>query len=203
MKPVRPVLIAKFIFILIIIFSINTCLSETDDISHIEFSFENNVRVQKAGSEGWLNIEPGYELLSGDKISVLEESSADINIYSSLSVNLGPFTVIEFTADSSVNLISIERGQVSIETNVSTENNFDVKTPISYLKFNDCKSDILVGGDGSTEIMVFHGGINLTTIPFNDTTQTDNRIAYGRLLNTAAVSQQDVMHAATLHFRTR
>ena len=171
MKSFRPILIAICIIVLL---HFNISLSETNNGLRIKFSTENEVRVQKAGSEGWLDINPNYELLSGDKISTLEESSALINIYMHLSLQLGPFSLVEFTADSSANMIFIKQGSTILMASQSSRNIISIRTPVSILEFVSCQSDIMVGNDGSTEIKVFTGEINLTTVPNYDTTQTDS-----------------------------
>jgi hypothetical protein len=132
------------------------------DVAFVTY-LEGVARVRKPGSEGWLKIEESAIILSGDSVKTLADSRAEIRFTDDNTVRIGSSTAIEI-ADSAE--IALESGEIWMVVGQGSRIlSMKIKSPVAIAEIREAVARFSVGQDGSTEIKVYDGQIDLKILP--------------------------------------
>ncbi len=124
---------------------------------------EGAARVRKPGSEGWLKNEESAVVSAGDSVRSLADSRAEIKLADNYIIRIGPLTIIGIDDAEEVTLQSGDIWTV-IEP-IEQPGSMKIKSPITIAEIGEAVARFSVGEDGSTEIKVYDGQIDLRILP--------------------------------------
>lgn len=153
---VRPV------FVMLLILVASSSGDETSDTASMTY-LEGVVRVRKPGSEGWLKVAESTAMSAGDSAKTLADSRAEIQLMDNDIIRIGSSTIIGFGEKGELTLRSGE-----IWTAISRVGQIPstmIKLPVIIAEIREAISRFSVGEDGSTEIKVYNGQIDIRILP--------------------------------------
>ncbi len=154
---VRPV------FAMLLIFVASSRGEEnTSGVASITY-LEGVARVRKPGSEGWLKVGESAIISAGDSVKTLANSRAEIGLKDNYIIRIGSSTIIGIVDAAEVTLKS---GEIwtAIEQ-VEQITSMTIKSPVTTAEIRGAVARFSVGEDGSTEIKVYNGQIELKILP--------------------------------------
>lgn len=151
------------------VFAIILILAATSDGQEVKFDvasvtyLEGVARVRKPGSEGWLKIEESAIISAGDSLKTLADSRAEIILTDINIMRIGSSTVIGIGGSLEV---AIESGEIwtAIEQ-AGQVTSMTIRSPVTIAEIGEAVARFSVGRDGSTEIKVYEGRIDLKILP--------------------------------------
>lgn len=124
---------------------------------------EGAARVRKPGSEGWLKIEESAIVSAGDSVRLLADSRAEIKLVDNYIIRIGPLTIIGIGDAAEVTLPS---GEIwTVIKPIEQPGSMTIRSPVTIAEIGEAVARFSVGEDGSTEIKVYDGQIDLRILP--------------------------------------
>ncbi len=154
---VRPVFAVLLIFV-----ASSKGEENTSGVASVTY-LEGVARVRKPGSEGWLKVEESAIISAGDSVKTLANSRAEVRLTDNNTVRIGSSTTIGI-ADSAE--ITLESGEIwMVVGQVDRILSMKIKSPVTIAEIREAAARFSVGQDGSTEIKVYDGQIDLKILP--------------------------------------
>ena len=124
---------------------------------------EGAARVRKPGSEGWLKIEESAIVSAGDSVRSLADSRAEIKLVDNYIIRIGSSTIIGIGEAAEVTLQS---GEIWAAIKpIEQLGDMKIRSPVTIAEIGEAVARFSVGKDGSTEIRVYDGQIDLRILP--------------------------------------
>ena len=132
------------------------------DVASINY-LEGVARVRKPGSEGWLKVEESAIISAGDSVKTLADSRAEVRLTDNNTMRIGSSTTVGI-ADSAE--AAIESGEIwMVVGQVDRIVSMRIKSPVTRAEIRGAVARFSVGQDGSAEIKVYDGQIDLKILP--------------------------------------
>lgn len=132
------------------------------DVASLTY-LEGAARLRKPGSEGWLKIEESAVVSAGDSVRSLADSRAEIKLANNYIIRIGPSTIIGIGAAAEVTLQS---GDIwAVIRPIEQPGGMMIRSPVTIAEIGEAVARFSVGEDGSTEIKVYDGQIDLRILP--------------------------------------
>lgn len=131
---------------------------EIPDVASLTY-LEGAARVRKPGSEGWLKIEESESVSAGDSVRSLSDSRAEIKLADNYIIRIGSSTIIGIDGAADMTLQSGDIWAVIRPT--ERLGSMMIRSPVTIAEIGDAVARFSVGKDGSTEIKVYDGQIDL------------------------------------------
>ncbi len=124
---------------------------------------EGVARVRKPGSEGWLKVAESAVISAGDSAKTLANSRAEIQLIDNNVIRIGSSTIIGIGEKGELTLRS---GEIwTVISRVGQIPSMMIKSPVIIAEIREAISRFSVGEDGSTEIKVYNGQIDIRVLP--------------------------------------
>ncbi len=154
---VRPVFAMFLIFV-----ASSRGEENTSGVASITY-LEGVARVRKPGSEGWLKVGESAVISAGDSVKTLANSRAEIGLKDNYIIRIGSSTIIGIVDAAEVTLKSGETWTAMEQVEQITS--MTIKSPVTTAEIRGAVARFSVGEDGSTEIKVYNGQIELKILP--------------------------------------
>ncbi len=130
-------------------------------------SIDGTARVRRQGSEGWLTADMTTSVAIEESIKTLEESRAEIKTRFGL-FRLGPLTEIKFARadmNGSVDLNIVSGHIWSVDNGPAAGSEIAISSPVLLCRPVGAVCGFSVGVDGTTELKVYRGRIEVEGHP--------------------------------------
>ena len=154
---VRPVFAVLLIFI-----ASSKGEENTSGVASITY-LEGVARVRKPGSEGWLKVGESAIISAGDSLKTLANSRAEIGLKDNYIIRIGSSTIIGIVDSAEAVVKSGEIWMVAGQVEQVTI--MTIRSPVTIAEIREAVARFSVGEDGSTEIKVYNGQIELKILP--------------------------------------
>lgn len=148
----------------ILLFLVGSSIGQEDVSGPASLTYlEGAARVRKPGSEGWLKIEESAVVSVGDSVRSLADSRAEIKLMDNCIIRIGPLTIIGIGDAEDVTLQS---GEIwAAIKQVEQIPSMKIKSLVTITEIREAIARFSVGEDGSTEIKVYDGQVDLRILP--------------------------------------
>jgi hypothetical protein len=133
---------------------------------------EGTVRIQRPGSEGWLEADSGAILVEGERLSTREDSRAGIEFLDGQVMRLGPGTMLSLTSSPSSDSVStdfifhpgpgdiwVNFGSIAVTRSIACSAQFKkgLALAVPFLDSIPAIFRMEIGTDSTVELKVYRG----------------------------------------------